>query len=987
MNARCVVNRILLTILCLIILTGGVLADDLYQVTLMSQHDADLLNRADITPVYRITDGYLILAGHKQAESLTSSGLTLDFLASDVSIDQLAIDNRPDRANVGRFDMVYENGGLRIFRVSAADKDRTADGVPLYPIDNSHLQIEYKAPLSFNEDFSLGSISLDSLIDRISQDSVTSYLDTLQAFNDTVGGFTGRLTGTANNYAARDWIENKFLSYGLDSVKLDSFTGRQLGDGYVPAYNVVAYKTGTRYPGRQIVVGGHFDAVRVSPGADDNGSGTVGTMEIARALAGVETEMTFIFIAFDSEESGLVGSHHYANAAAARGDTIVYMLNMDMIGDISNDTMANLHIGSGDEPYALLWGKLSDSLVGITGVLAAPSGGSDHASFEQVGYDVTFVQERYFSSHYHSLSDSTTYINFDYMTRMIKASLATVYSVNLFPPTVMITSIQDVGNGQSLKINWVPQDPTRIDSFWLYWTTVPATQPDSVRIPVDSSNYQVDGLIDGQEYSFYLVAVDTDGRTSLAFQRAYGTPHSLPALPEGLAGLPTPSSVSLTWKHNNTELDFDHYGIIRDGQLLPDEIHDTVFADDDPSLGTDLHTYLAVAFDTDGNMSDTAGASTVTTKAALLTANKILAINRSGDNSAAIVNPTITGDYMREALTGWDYDYFSDSSGSNPNRANLLDMVDYGLVIIGAESGRGQDDIGLDPAFGGLLEDLAYYMSIGGKVIIFGRWGNIALVDSVGTIYFTPGTYSFVYTDHFNIALRIIPFSVLFDDGGNLILKSDFVGAHSKQSEYPALVWDSAVTMDHTDAAYTGVTGIPCPSIPVLTGSGNTVLYTYDSSNDSTLTENQPMAWSHLNGTNKYIYFEIPLSFMERSSAVAALQQAVSSMGIISDVDDENPSALPSTFTLSQNHPNPFNPRTVIEFYNPKSVSAKVTLEVFNILGQRVKRLYDGSAPPGVTRVEWDGHDDGGRTVATGIYFYRLRAGETTLTRKMALIK
>lgn len=966
--------------LCLMILVGGAFAGDLYKVTLTGQIDADLLNRAGVTPVYRIAGGYLILADHDQATSLISTGMALEFLASDIAVDQLAVDYRPDRANVGRFDMVYEDGGLRIFRVGNAGKARTADGVPLIPIDNSRLKIEYEAPLTFNSNFSLGPIELDSLIDRVSQDSVTNYLDTLQAFN-------GRLTGTPSNYAARDWIENEFLSYGLDSVKLDSFTGVQVGDGSVPAYNVVAYKTGTRYPGRQVVVGGHFDAVPGSPGADDNGSGTVGTMEIARALAGVETEMTFIFIAFDSEESGLIGSHHYANAAAARGDTIVYMLNMDMIGDIANDSMANLHIGSGDEPYALLWGKLSDSLVGITGVLAAPSGGSDHASFEQVGYDVTFVQERYFSTHYHQPSDSTTYINFDYMTRMIKASLATAYSVNLFPPTVMITSVQDVGNGQSLKINWVPGDPTRISHYWLYWTTVPATQPDSVQIPVDSANYQVDGLIEGQEYSFYLIAVDNDGRTSLAFQRAYGTPQSVPALPEDLTGHPTLNSVSLSWKHNNAELDFDHYGIIRDGQLLPDIIHDTVFADDDPSLGTDLHTYLAVAFDTDGNMSDTTGALTVTTKAALLTANKILAINRSGDNSAAIVNATITGDYMREALTGWNYDYFSDSSAINPDRANLLSMVDYGLVVIGAESGHGQDDIGMDPAFGGLLEDLAYYMSIGGKVIIFGRWGNMYLQHLVDTTFFTPGSYSFVYTGYFNIALRIIPFSLLVSDGGNLILESDFVGAHSQQPEYPALVWDSAATLDHTGAAYAGVTGIPCPSMPLLTGSGNTVLYTYDSSNDSTLTEGWPMAWSHLNGVNKFIYFEIPLSFMQRPAAVAALQQAVASMGIVSDVDDNNSTALPTAFTLSQNHPNPFNPRTAIEFYNPKSVSVKVTLEVFNILGQRVKQLFDGSAPPGMTRVEWDGRDESGRTVATGIYFYRMKADETTLTRKMALVK
>jgi len=960
-------------------LGSAALAGDLYKAAVTSPKDAELLNSAGVEPVYRLSGAYLVLADDAAVDKLKSSGVNLTLLASNVSIDHLAIDNRLDRANVGRFDLVFEEGGLRVFRVPSLEKTLDESGASLLPVDNDRIEIVFESPFSFNSGFRLGEISLDSLIGLVSLDSLDANLHTLETYG-------ARLTGSAANYAARDWIEDGFTSYGLDSVVLDSFTGTQLGNGVVPAYNVIAYKIGSRYPGRQVVVGGHFDAVPGSPGVDDNGSGTIGTMEIARVLNDVETEMTFIFIAFDSEESGLIGAKHYASAARARGDTIVYMLNMDMIGHIDNDAYARLYIGPNDEPYALLWGKLADSLVGITGVLIGPSSGSDHAPFAQYGYDVTFVHEYTFSSHYHQRSDSTTYINFDYMTRMIKGSLATVYAVNLAPPPVIITAVSDVGDGQSLEVSWPAGDAARIDHYWLHYTTVPATQPDSIQIPVDSSRYRVDGLTENQEYSFHIIAVDQDGRTSLVYQRAYGTPRTRPAMPDGLLAQPLRDSIKVIWRANNTELDFDHYGVIRDGQLLPDYIIDTVFIDGDPSLGIDLHDYVVVATDIDGNVSDTAGAPHVQMKAAQLTANRILALNRSASNDMAMVNEAVTGEFLREALTGWSYDYFSDTAANNPNRADLLRLIDYGLVVIGAESGRGQDDIGDEPSVGGILEEIVSYMSIGGKVIVFGRWGNFNTVRDVDTLFYSPGTSKFLYTQYFNTAFRILPITYL--DVPSLSLQSDFIGAHGQLTDYPDLVWDQPATRDHTGSAYTTITGIPCPSIPYLIGPGNTVIYTYNSSSDSALTEGKPIAWQHLGGTYKYIFFDIPLSFMQREAAVAALRQAVMDMGIASDVaDGSGQSILPTRFALSQNYPNPFNPRTIIEFYNPQARPAKVTLEVFNILGQRVRLLFDGSAMPGLNRLEWDGRDDLGQTVASGIYFYRLESSTETLTRKMVLLK
>ncbi len=96
------------------------------------------------------------------------------------------------------------------------------------------------------------------------------------------------------------------------------------------------------------------------------------------------------------------------------------------------------------------------------------------------------------------------------------------------------------------------------------------------------------------------------------------------------------------------------------------------------------------------------------------------------------------------------------------------------------------------------------------------------------------------------------------------------------------------------------------------------------------------------------------------------------------------PSA-PEALELAQNHPNPFNPRTTIDFALPHD--AAVRLEVFDLKGRRVRSLLSERLPAGWHRVEWDGRDDRGRTLASGQYFYRLRTPVGTITRKMSLLK
>ncbi|MBU0983517.1 MAG: T9SS type A sorting domain-containing protein [candidate division Zixibacteria bacterium] len=103
------------------------------------------------------------------------------------------------------------------------------------------------------------------------------------------------------------------------------------------------------------------------------------------------------------------------------------------------------------------------------------------------------------------------------------------------------------------------------------------------------------------------------------------------------------------------------------------------------------------------------------------------------------------------------------------------------------------------------------------------------------------------------------------------------------------------------------------------------------------------------------------------------------------DVDGDDLAPLPTSYRLAQNYPNPFNPSTIISFDLPRR--SPVELTVINVLGQTVKALVRADLPAGCHTVHWDGTDASGGRAASGIYFYRMVAENTILSRKMLLLK
>ena len=108
---------------------------------------------------------------------------------------------------------------------------------------------------------------------------------------------------------------------------------------------------------------------------------------------------------------------------------------------------------------------------------------------------------------------------------------------------------------------------------------------------------------------------------------------------------------------------------------------------------------------------------------------------------------------------------------------------------------------------------------------------------------------------------------------------------------------------------------------------------------------------------------------------------SVSGTQLLSDAE-----LIPDVFALQQNYPNPFNPTTAIPFalHGPTD---DLRLQIYNLLGQRVRTLLSGPMAPGFHTIVWNGRDDAGRQVAAGLYISELRTAEFRQTRKMTLVK
>ncbi len=136
---------------------------------------------------------------------------------------------------------------------------------------------------------------------------------------------------------------------------------------------------------------------------------------------------------------------------------------------------------------------------------------------------------------------------------------------------------------------------------------------------------------------------------------------------------------------------------------------------------------------------------------------------------------------------------------------------------------------------------------------------------------------------------------------------------------------------------------------------------------------------------DKIYYYYVSAVYIGDDYEAVSLVSNIDS-GSNSDITGvEDQVGLPEAFSLSQNYPNPFNAHTVLNYTLP--AAGHVTLEIFNILGQKVNTLFDNYQEAGYKSVIWNGTDSSGKNVASGIYFYRLLSTTEQITRRMLMLK
>jgi hypothetical protein len=242
-----------------------------------------------------------------------------------------------------------------------------------------------------------------------------------------------------------DYIKQKLDSYGLTTFNQNwSSTGR----------NVYGVQTGTDFPNQKYIICAHYDDMpsgSTAPGADDNASGTAAVIEAARILSNYSFPFTIIYALWDEEEQGLVGSDYYATQAANQNDSILGVINLDMIAwDSDNDDIAEIHTRSVGSSY-----EIKDKMVdinttyniGLTLQIDDPgTTASDHASFWFNGYGAVLLIEDFqdFNAYYHTTNDKIQYFNQPYYHKMAKLAIGTLATFSLEGIPTNITGIDIV---------------------------------------------------------------------------------------------------------------------------------------------------------------------------------------------------------------------------------------------------------------------------------------------------------------------------------------------------------------------------------------------------------------------------------------------------------------------------------------------------------------------------------------------------------------
>lgn len=319
---------------------------------------------------------------------------------------------------------------------------------------------------------------VDAALARVSPDSLRVYLERLVSFG-TRHTLSADLAPDRGIVPAREYILERFRGFSPRLVaELDCYRIPEQGRITAEAElcNVVAILPGRSE--RRIYVSGHFDTVarrqeggfdwsrwdNPAPGANDDGSGTVLTMELARVLSqsGIDFDATLVFVAFAGEEEGLVGATLHAQRAVRDSLEIEAVFNHDIIGNslggngiVDSRTVRVFAEGPEDSMsrqmarHVRRWAAAYVPSTEVRPIAREDrfGRGGDHTAFNRLGFaGVRFSESRENYSRQHTAADTLEGVDFEYLARNTRVSGASVATTALAPATPVV----DLGRGPML---------------------------------------------------------------------------------------------------------------------------------------------------------------------------------------------------------------------------------------------------------------------------------------------------------------------------------------------------------------------------------------------------------------------------------------------------------------------------------------------------------------------------------------------------------
>ncbi|MBN1542899.1 M20/M25/M40 family metallo-hydrolase [candidate division KSB1 bacterium] len=873
---------------------------------------------------------------------------------------------RVDRQIVPRLEASGEYDRIDVDDVSLLikiDENRAEEligsGVPLARVFTSGLPLlESEHRLVIEQTVSAPVSLIEQVVEELSDSSFFTLVERLQ-------GFRTRYVYSDSTPAVRNWIETKFREFGYTEVVMDSF---QL-NGTVQR-NVFAVKPGTQQTDRVIVVGGHYDsivgnrqvAMVDAPGADDNGTGTAGAMEIARALAGVDLETTVIFVAFAAEELGLWGSEFFARNAFHSGMKIDVMLNMDMIANVADDFPdVNILTDKRSRAFADLAFDLTTQHTALIPVIGNSGSASDHYYFQQYGYPALFFQEGDFSPVYHSTSDRTDYIDPVYATDVLKIVSATLVMTSESPGAPADLVNLETGDGVTQIIHWSANSEPDLAGYRIYVGDDGGDY--ALRYETTVTWDTLRGLDPDKTYHLAVSAFDQDGNESLLSKELIFTPRSAPRIPTGLVSTSSRDHIQLSWEQTNAELDFAGYVLHKNAEGMETQIVELP-AEQDSYVDTEvephvLYRYTLTARDGDGLQSDFSDQ--VLGRLATHDRGILLVDGTNDGNDRPLMPSDTTVDlFYAELLKGlnavdhWDLKQNS-QDGILPTDA---DLGVYSTLIWHSDVVSTQRSLAADTT------TLKKYLDNGGKLILSG-WGLLSNLtgSSAALKQFKAGHFAY---DYLGVA------SAFSADGS----MRDFQGADAQLDGFSDLDVDAVkaeafkgnlIAMETLENRQTG-----------------RVVYTYRSSAEPrSVFHQQPVALARNEENYDLVLLNFPLFFIEQEQARVLLARLLTDFGeqptSVVDAADR-PAPMPREFELGQNYPNPFNPITRIPLALPRSTRVRVA--VYDVIGRLTDVVYEGTLPAGRHELSWDAQD-----IASGVYFYKMEADQFTALRKLILLR